>query len=36
VFSELATLRKQAAALDLDGEVKFQELAQEVFPGAIG
>jgi 2,5-furandicarboxylate decarboxylase 1 len=29
LFSELATLRKQAAAMDLDGEVKFQELAQE-------
>jgi hypothetical protein len=29
LFSELATLRKQAAALDLDGEVKFQDLAQE-------
>ncbi|TMA65545.1 MAG: UbiD family decarboxylase [Deltaproteobacteria bacterium] len=29
LFSELSTLRKQAAALDLDGEVKFQELAQE-------
>ena len=29
LFSELSTLRKQAAALDLDGEVKFQDLAQE-------
>jgi UbiD family decarboxylase len=29
LFSELSTLRKQAAAMDLDGEVKFQELAQE-------
>ena len=29
LFSELATLRKQAAAMDLDGEVKFQDLAQE-------
>jgi UbiD family decarboxylase len=29
LFSELATLRKQAAAVDLMGEVKFQELAQE-------
>src|ERR1044072_1737012 len=29
LFSELATLRKQAAALDLDGEVGFQDLAQE-------
>ena len=29
LFSELATLRKQAAAMDLDGEVKFQEPAQE-------
>jgi len=29
LFSELATLRKQAAAMDLPGEVKFQELAQE-------
>jgi UbiD family decarboxylase len=29
LFSELATLRKQAAAMDLDGEAKFQELAQE-------
>ena len=31
LFSELATLRKQAAAMDLDGEVKFQDLAQEFF-----
>ena len=29
LFSELSTLRKQAAAMDLDGEVKFQDLAQE-------
>ena len=29
LFSELATLRKQAAAMELTGEVKFQELAQE-------
>src|SRR5690348_7004476 len=29
LFSELATLRKQAAAMDLDGEVNFQDLAQE-------
>lgn len=29
LFSELATLRKQAAAMDLDGEAKFQDLAQE-------
>jgi 2,5-furandicarboxylate decarboxylase 1 len=29
LFSELATLRKQAAAMDLTGEVQFQELAQE-------
>ena len=29
LFSELATLRKQAAAMDLAGELKFQELAQE-------
>lgn len=29
LFSELSTLRKQAAAMDLDGEVKFQNLAQE-------
>jgi len=29
LFSELATLRKQAAAMDLAGDVKFQELAQE-------
>jgi len=29
LFSELATLRKQAAAMDLLGEMKFQELAQE-------
>ncbi len=29
LFSELSTLRKQAAAMDLDGAVKFQELAQE-------
>ncbi|MGE5307137.1 MAG: UbiD family decarboxylase domain-containing protein [Alphaproteobacteria bacterium] len=29
LFSELATLRKQAAAMDLLGEIKFQELAQE-------
>jgi UbiD family decarboxylase len=29
LFSELATLRKQAVAMDLDGEVKFQDLAQE-------
>ena len=29
LFSELATLRKQAAAMELTGDVKFQELAQE-------
>ncbi len=29
LFSELATLRKQAAAMDLTGDVMFQELAQE-------
>ena len=29
LFSELATLRKQAAAMDLDREVNFQDLAQE-------
>jgi 2,5-furandicarboxylate decarboxylase 1 len=29
LFSELATLRKQSAAMDLTGEVKFQDLAQE-------
>ena len=29
LFSELATPRKQAAAMDLAGDVKFQELAQE-------
>jgi 2,5-furandicarboxylate decarboxylase 1 len=29
LFSELATLRKQAAAMDLTGEVKFQQLARE-------
>jgi UbiD family decarboxylase len=29
LFSELATLRKQAAAMDLAGEPKFQDLAQE-------
>ncbi len=29
LFSELATYRKQAVALDLDGEVTFHQLAQE-------